>query len=378
MNAPYIPDDLPLPNLDYGRLIGPVGQARDALATYNALLSRLENPALMLSPLMTQEAVLSSRIEGTQATLEDVLDFDAGQVFTGEPGNDIQEITNYRTAMTQAFAHLQEMPISLWMIRQMHQTLLNSARGQNKSPGKFRDQQNWIGPPGSYKFEDATYVPPDPTQLMGHLENWETYLAFEDREPLVQSAIIHAQFEIIHPFLDGNGRMGRLLIPLYLYQRQLLAYPAFYMSAYLGRNRSQYYERLRAITAAGQWSEWCEFFLMGVAQQAWRNQITLHKVEDLRAKTVEVVSSLTHSLSAPKLVQALFAQPVFVARDFVVRTNLNKRTAANHLHQLKEAGILTVDRKAAGTKPKRLAFTKLIKIVVGSDDEPPIAHQVHA
>lgn len=370
MTEPFEPDRLPLEGLDYARLIGPASEARAELAEYNVLLSRLENPALMLSPLMTQEAVLSSRIEGTQATLEDVLDYDAGQIFTGESGNDIQEITNYRTAMAQAYEHLQEMPINLWMIRQMHQTLLNSARGQNKSPGQFRMQQNWIGPPGTHRIEDATYIPPDPTQLMGHLENWAEYLAFEDREPLVQTAIIHAQFELIHPFLDGNGRMGRLLIPLYLYQRKVLSYPMFYMSDFLESHRDGYYFRLRSISQAGKWNDWIEFFLLGVTNQALKNRVTLTKIESLRVKTQETVVKITKSPQSSKIVQAIFTQPVLQAKDFVRLTGLSKQTAARNLRQLKAAGILTVVRKASGSIGERLAFVDLIDIVSGMDKNP--------
>jgi Fic family protein len=224
--GPYIPEHLPLKNLDYARLFGIVGRANAALARYDGLLQGIVNPQVMLSPLTTQEAVLSSKIEGTQATLDEVLEHEAGIEVEQEKQKDIQEIVNYRTALTSARDYLADRPISLGLLREMHKILLDSVRGQDKSPGEFRKEQNWIGPYG-VTFEQATFVPPSPFQLMNHLEQWETYLRGNDIDNLLQAGVVHAQFELIHPFKDGNGRIGRLLIPLFLYQKNVYRHLCF-------------------------------------------------------------------------------------------------------------------------------------------------------
>jgi Fic family protein len=180
---------------------------------------------------------------------------------------------------------------------------------------------------------------------------------------------VHAQFELIHPFLDGNGRMGRLLIPLYLYQRKVLSYPMFYMSDFLESHRDGYYSRLRSISRAGKWNEWIEFFLAGVTNQALQNRVTLARIALLRAQTQETVVRVTNSPHSGKMVQAIFTQPVFQAKDFVALTGLTKETAARNLRQLKAAGILTVVRKASGQTPGRLAFTALVDIVSGRESD---------
>ena len=229
---PYIPESLPLTNLDHGRLIRLIGPANAALARYDGLLQSVINPSVMLSLLTTQEAVLSSKIEGTQATVDEVLEYEAGIEFDPEKVKDIQEVVNYRTALTLAKETLTQRPLNLALLRQMHGTLMSSVRGADKSPGQFRVHQNWIGPSGC-TIEQATFVPPAPLQLLDHLEAFERYLAGDDVDPLIQVAVVHAQFELLHPFNDGNGRVGRLLIPLFLFQKRALASPMFYLSEYL-------------------------------------------------------------------------------------------------------------------------------------------------
>lgn len=230
--TPYIPQSLPLSVLDYGRIIRKIGPANAALARYDGLLQSVINPSVMLSPLTNREAVLSSKIEGTQATVDEVLEFEAGIDFDGEKAQDIQEIRNYRKALVLATEVLVDRPFTLSLVCQMHAVLMDSVRGANKTPGQFRLEQNWIGPAGC-PIEQATFVPPSPLPLRDHLQAWEAYLAVDDVDMLVQVAIVHAQFELIHPFKDGNGRIGRLLIPLFLFQKRALSRPMFYLSEYL-------------------------------------------------------------------------------------------------------------------------------------------------
>ena len=210
--SPYVPHALPLAGLDLARLIRKIGPANAALARYDGLLQSVVNPGVMLSPLTNREAVLSSKIEGTQATVDEVLEYEAGMEFEGAKEQDIREIVNYRKALTLATDVLADRPLSLALIRSMHAVLMDSVRGEGKSPGQFRVNQNWLGSEGC-EIDQATFVPPSPLQLLDHLEAFEHYLATDDVDPLVQVAVVHAQFELIHPFKDGNGRIGRLLIP---------------------------------------------------------------------------------------------------------------------------------------------------------------------
>lgn len=363
MPTPFAPHQLPLESLDYARLIGPASEARAALAAYDARLSSLENPALMLSPLTTQEAVLSSRIEGTQATLEDVLGHDAGQLATGEKERDIQEIVNYRAAMGHAYAYLQDMPISLWLIRQMHQTLLDSTRGENKLPGSFRNSEVIIGPPGARDRSQASFIPPEHEFVSDHMQAWVDYVNFKDREPLIQTAIIHAQFEIIHPFLDGNGRIGRLLIPLYLYQRRILSSPMFYISGYLETYREQYYAGLRGISDSENWDGWIEFFLRAVTTQANDNSTTLMRIADLRRRMEDAVFALTQSKYSHKAVTAIFSMPIFTSGVFAELAEMSKQSATRFLRLLKSSGILHVRVPASGRTPEQLIYPDLVSLI---------------
>ncbi len=209
--SPYVPQSLPLAGLDFARLIRKIGPANAALARYDGLLQSAINPRVMLSPLTNREAVLSSKIEGTQATVDEVLEYEAGMEFGREKVQDIQEIVNYRKALTLATEALADRPLTLSLIRSMHAVLMDSVRGADKTPGQFRVNQNWLGPDGC-EIDQATFVPPSPLQLLDHLEAFERYLASADIDALIQVAVVHAQFELIHPFQDGNGRIGRLLM----------------------------------------------------------------------------------------------------------------------------------------------------------------------
>lgn len=361
---PYVPDKLPLCCLDHGSLVGLVGKANADLARYDGLLEGIVNPAIMLSPLTTQEAVLSSKIEGTQATLDEVLEHEAGQEYDENKNQDIKEIINYRQALSFAKEQLADRRITLNFIRQMHRILLDSVRGQYKEPGEFRKDQNWIGSAGC-TIEEATYVPPNPLQLLDHLEAWEKYLNGHEIDPLIQTAIVHAQFEIIHPFKDGNGRIGRLLIPLFLYSQHLLSSPMFYLSAYLEEHREEYYSRLQAITRDKDWGGWVVFFLKGISAQAQDNakkvRAAMTLYEDMKIR----IRDITHSQYSIQVLDAIFDRPIFQTSDFVRRTGITKQTAMPMLRLLRDAGILSTIREASGRRAATLAFPTLLNIAEG-------------
>jgi Fic family protein len=362
MRLPCSP--LPPPSIDIVRLVRQVGEANAALARYDGLLQGMVNPAVMLSPLTNQEAVLSSRIEGTQATVEEVLEHEAGQEYDASKEADIQEIVNYRRAMVLASEVLQERPLRLGLLTALHKELMDSVRGQDKEPGEFRKTQNWIGPYGCTQ-ETATFVPPSPLQLMDHLEAWQNYLATDDFDPLAQAAIVHAQFEILHPFKDGNGRIGRLLIPLFLYSKGRLSSPMFYLSAYLEAHRPEYYARLAAITREGDWTGWIGFFLQAITEQAGSNiervRAILRLYEDMKAR----VRDITRSQHSAQIVDALFDRPIFRIGDFAQRAGIPKPTAHPLLRQLLEAGTLKQLREGSGRRPAILSFPELLNIAEG-------------
>lgn len=361
---PYTPDPLPVEGLDAKRLIRKVGPANAAIARYDGLLQSVVNPAVMLSPLTQREAVLSSRIEGTQATVDEVLEYEAGMEFDPEKVHDIQEVVNYQRTLTLASESLGARPISLSLIRQMHGVLMDSVRGANKSPGEFRTEQNWIGASDS-TIETARFVPPDPLQLPIHLEAFERYIAGDDIDTLIQCAVVHAQFEILHPFKDGNGRIGRLLIPLFLFQKQALASPMFYLSEYLEANRDVYYLRLRAITNDGDWTGWIEFFLDAIEKQALSNTDRVKGILGLYNDMKSKVSEVTHSQYSPTILDALFDRPVFQTPDFIERSQIPKPTAATAIKKLRDAGILVTIREPSGSRPAILAFAELVNQAEG-------------
>jgi Fic family protein len=363
---PYVPQALPLTGLDYGRLIRKIGPANAALARYDGLPQSVINPDVMLSPLTNREAVLSSKIEGTQATVDEVLEFEAGMEFEGEKVQDIQEIVNYRKALALATKALADRPLNLALIRAMHGVLMDSVRGEDKAPGQFRLNQNWLGPQGC-EIEQATFVPPSPLQLLDHLEAFERYLATDDIDALIQVAVVHAQFELIHPFTDGNGRIGRLLIPLFLFQKRTLATPMFYLSEYLESHRELYYARLRGISHDGEWTAWVEFFLDAIIEQAWANTSRVRAILELYGRMKGRISELTRSQHALRILDALFDRPIFPWNEFVARSAIPKQTASRVLRILLDAGILSVMRPAGGRQPAILAFRELLNCAEGRE-----------
>lgn len=358
---PYIPDDLPLKEIDFRRLFKLAAEANAELARFDGLLQGIVNSELLLAPLLTEEAVQSSKIEGTQATISDVLELEAGVEKSEQLRNDIQEINNYRQAMLFATEYLQTRPITLGFIRQLHQMLMQGVRGAKKSPGKFRERQNYIGPIGC-SLEEATFVPPDPVRLMTDLEAFERYLENEDVEILLQTAVVHAQFELLHPFSDGNGRIGRLLIPLFLYKKEKLSQPTFYISNYLEKNRDSYYQRLNAISSKKDWNGWIEFFLKTVTYEAKNNSQKVKKVIALYDEMKKRVPEITHSQFSTQILDALFQRPLFRVNDFEVSTGIKRNTMKKCLQKLKEAGIIAENTPRKGRASSLLFFPRLLEI----------------
>lgn len=361
---PYEPNKLPLDGLDYQRLFALVGDANAELALYDGLLQGVVNPSVMLSPLTNEEAVLSSKIEGTQATVDEVLEQEAGLIKEGEKYKDIQEIINYREALRFGHSHLSKRSITLFFVRKLHKILLNSVRGQDKTPGKFREDQNWIGKYGS-TIEQASFVPPNPLQLQDHLDAWQNYMAADDTDLLLQTAVVHAQFELLHPFKDGNGRIGRILIPLFLHQKKKLSQPMFYLSSYLEKNRDEYYLRVQNISREGDWNGWIAFFLKAITEQAKKNNARVKEIMDLYGDMKKKIHGITHSQYAVHVLDAIFDHPIFSTAGFVKQTGIHKPTAMGLLRKLKESEILIEIRQGRGRQAAVLGFPRLLNIAEG-------------
>jgi len=317
--------------------------------------------------LTTQEAVLSSRIEGTQATLGDVLKFEAGE----EPNQperslDIGEIINYRSALRVAETDLKNKPFNLNMLKELHAILLNSVRGHDKRRGEFRNTQNFIGRPGSL-IKDAYFVPPSPLGLFDHLSDWEKYYHAERPDALVQLAVIHAQFEILHPFDDGNGRLGRIIIPLFLYEKRLLNRPMFYMSAWFDRNRDEYITRLRSIgKEPDAWNNWVLFFLKGVAEQATLNcekaQAIMALYKDLSERSLKA----TRSQYGIPMLDQMFQRPIFQSKHFSFpHLPPTAATVSNLLREMKDADIIKVLTPGGGRRGTTYVLAELINLCEG-------------
>lgn len=353
--------------LDWSELIPVLGPAAAAVARYDGMLAAIPNPGVLLAPLSTQEAVLSSRIEGTQATMGEVLEFEAGQK-PDSPGRreDINEVLNYRSAMRHAEAMLRELPLSQRVIRDAHSVLLAGVRGQGKSPGAYRRTPNWIGPPGC-AISDATFVPIGADKLPNAMSAWERYIHADAPDRLVQLAVLHAEFEALHPFLDGNGRLGRMLVPLFLWQNSLIRAPTFYISAYFEAHRDTYYERLLAVSRDDDWTRWCRFFLEAVQIQAEDNLTKTRGILSLYESMKDRIVSLTRSQYAIRALDWIFERPIFKSTDFVVGAGIPRPTARRLLDALRRSEVLRVIVPGSGRRATVFVYPDLLNVAEGRE-----------
>lgn len=369
MTVHYHLGEFPPQELDWPRLIPLIGPANAGLARYDGLLSAIPNAQVLLSPLTTQEAVLSSKIEGTHVTIGEVLQIEAGDEPEGtqQPKrDDAEEVLNYRRAMRACTLEMRDRPLSQQILRTAHHELMQGVRGLDKSPGSYRTEQNWIGPPRC-PIEEASFVPVPLEQLQAGMDQWEAFLNCTTvADTLVQLAILHVEFEALHPFKDGNGRLGRMLLPLYLFQRGLLASPDFYMSGYLEAHRDEYLERLRAVSSDGDWTGWCAFFLEGVKQQSAANERKARAILALYDRLKTEVVDLTRSQHSIRAVDFIFQTPIFSGPMFTEYSEIPKPTAARILSLLKDK-YLKVIRQGRGSRPSYYAFTDLLNIAEGND-----------
>lgn len=335
----FIPAQLPPKVTWSGQLVNALSYAERELSRLATLSSSYPFPRILSQPFMRREAVLSSRIEGTRASLVDLYNYESSQLSFLED-NDASEVFNYVRALDYGLNRLKQLPVSLRLIREIHARLMEGARGGNLTPGNFRQTQNWIGPAGS-TLETATFVPPPVDEMQEALNELEKFMhADTETPPLVRAGMIHYQFEAIHPFLDGNGRMGRLLIMLLLYEWGLLPQPLLNLSAYFEHYRQEYYDRLLAISQRGNWEEWLVFFLRGISTQAKDSIVRLERLQKIREKYDVVVRADRNVSRMATIIDFLFARPIFTNRQLAAELNIPFKTAGQYIEKLIQAGIL--------------------------------------
>ena len=357
MPEPHIPPKLPV-NLSTAlfdcEIIKLISKANNAMGTYRGFLINTINPMLLISPLVSQEAVLSSKLEGTHATIEDFINYDAGNEVSVSK-DEMQEIMNYRSALFYALEEMStisddseegkhKLPLSARLIKSMHRILLDNVRGQTKNPGEFKTEQNYIG-----NSNEITFTPLPAELTLEYMSNLEQYIHYDEVDLLVQAALLHCQFEMIHPFKDGNGRIGRLLIPLFLYYREILPVPTFYMSAFFEKDRNTYLEKLSAVSKNNDYATWIKYFLEGVIQQA---EINTHKAMvmlDHYNTFKDICVSKMSSKYAITLLDEIFKRPMFKAKQIQEMIPGSKGTLYNMLDEFVDKGILCKDDKVRNT-----------------------------
>ena len=309
---------------------------------------RLPNPHVLIRPFVRREAVFSSRIEGTRSTLGELLAAEAGAVVERSP-DDLREVGNYVVALEYGIERLKSLPLSLRLVRELHEKLMTGVRGQHATPGEFRRSQNWIGRPGD-TLAQAAYVPPPPDSLGDSLSAWEKFLHDRMLPPLVHAALAHYQFEAIHPFLDGNGRVGRLLITLELCERDVLPAPLLYLSAFFEATRSDYYGGLRGVSERGDWLGWLQYFLNGVARQAEDALSRAERINALLASWREKLAGDPGAKVAFKMMDMLGSNPFVTPRGAEKILGLAYNTVMRAIGQLEKQGIV---KEVSGAKRGR-------------------------
>ena len=342
-----------------GELLTKLIDANKKIATLEGLSSRIPNMGLFVSMYVRKEALLSSQIEGTQCTLEDILN----PLIEENTNRDVSDVVNYIRATEFALERLKTLPLCNRLIKETHAVLLESVRGQEKNPGEFRYSQNWIGGQGS-TLKNARYIPPNPEDMLTAMSDLEKYINSDDTlDPLIQAALIHYQFETTHPFLVGNGRVGRLLITLFLMEKDILSTPALYISYYLKMNRIEYYDRMTQVRRTGDYEQWISFFLQAFADSAEDAIHTIDRLTALHDKSTKLFDSLTkrQRTSVLKVFSYLESNPIIDIQKTATTLEMSYNTVSKVVSILIEDGILKQTDKSG--KAKIYSYTEYLDIL---------------
>lgn len=349
----------PEPPIEFdAEMMGLLSEADRKLGRLDGITQILPNPDLFVAMYVQKEAVLSSQIEGTQASLTDVLELNT----KGEKHEDITEVVNYVNAMNYGLSRLKEFPLCLRLIREIHEKLLSNGRGSNRNPGEFRKTQNWIGPSGC-TLNNARFVPPTVPDMEKAMEELEDFFYQEDYiPPLIKIAMIHSQFESIHPFLDGNGRMGRLLITFWLCQQGILTQPLLYLSYYFKKNRLEYYDRLMAVREKGDWEGWIKFFLRGVSFTSDEATGTAKEIIELKTKCEKLIANKGYSTVYSIFLDELFKHPVISKNNLTDILGVSYPTVSKIVDDFCADNILQ-DITPEQKRNKRFVFSAYMEIL---------------
>lgn len=361
----YHYDQFPPKNLDYGKIVNSLLKATDALARYDQMLKNMHNSEILLAPLRNQEAVISSRMEGTISTMDEILKFEADSENDSEEANKVRsevfETILYQRALLNAQRAMKEgYPLSQHLIKTLHQQLLSFGRGAQKSPGKYKTEQNYLADKIKQK---VLFTPISPEKLNEGLENLFTYINKSSDPILIKTALMHLEFEALHPFQDGNGRIGRMLITLLLWSSGAISEPHFYISGYMEENKDEYIDTMREVSKSNNWESWCIFFLNAIEKQAIKN---LEIAERIRSLYEEMKPIFADSLSSKWSVNALdyiFTYPIFRNNRFTSKSGIPGPTAARFTRILLEKELLRTLEESSGRRPALYSFEPLLKLV---------------
>jgi len=364
----YHYNQFPPTNIDYERLARPLSSASAALARYDQMLQNMHNSEYLLAPLRRQEAVISSRMEGTISTLDEVLRYEADQ---GDDGN--EHGLQYRSEAIEVFLYHRAMQrtqsamtdgssITEFLLRSAHRVLLGFGRGADKSPGELKDEQNYVV---DKNRQNVLFTPISPAQLPGGMERLFSFIGNEDLEILIRTALAHIEFEALHPFKDGNGRIGRMLITLMLWKYGVISAPHFYVSGYLEDQKEEYIDRMRRASSSGEWTEWCIFFLGALEAQAHANLRTTEDIRALYDQMKNVFRDILSSQWSTTALDFIFSQPVFRNNRFTGRSGIPGATASRFTRSLVDSGLLVTLEAPSGRRPALYAFEPLLELVRG-------------
>lgn len=362
----YHYDKFPPNNLDFSRLVNELVKATAAIARFDQMLKNLHNNEILLAPLRNQEAVISSRIEGTISTMDEILQFEA-EAQDGESvqaqnyRSDVYETVLYQRALRNAQKALQEgYQLSPSFIRMIHQQLLSFGRGAKKSPGQFKNEQNYLADKSK---KNILFIPISPEKLNDGLEVLFNYIKNSTHPILIKTALMHLEFEALHPFQDGNGRIGRMLITLFLWTSGIISAPHFYISGYFEENKDLYIDIMRKVSETGDWEEWCIFFLNAVENQAIRNLEIAEKIQQLYTEMKVVFADILSSKWSVSTLDYIFTNPVFRNNNFTSKSGIPGPTAARFTRILLDHDLIKLIVEASGRRPALYSFEPLMKLV---------------
>lgn len=361
----YHYDKFPPANIDYGKLIKQLANAAGAIARYDQMLKNLHNSEIMLAPLRNQEAVISSRMEGTVSTMDEILqyeaDYDEAGIDEGNTRLEVVETILYQRALKNAQAAIESgQPFSQFLIKAAHQQLLSWGRGATKSPGKYKNEQNYLV---DKTKRNVLFVPASPEKLQEGLDRLFKYINESDDQPLIKAAITHVEFEALHPFKDGNGRIGRMIITLMLWTSGVISAPHYYISGYFEENKDQYIDSMRRVSESDDWTGWCKLFLEAVEKQAIRNLQTAESIRSLYEEMKIVFGDLLASKWSVNALDFVFTNPVFRNNKFTQSSGIPSASAARFTRLLVDKGLITLVQEASGRRPALYRFEPLMQLV---------------